>query len=206
MVNHVQQQYDHLAPIYDQRWQFYIQNTLQFLVQWAHIQPHEKVLDLACGTGEFAMLWHDHCPAHSMLIGVDFSEQMLAIAREKCAGLPNIQFCCAAATQLPRNLPQFDVVVCANAFHYFEPPLQVLAEIGQVLQPAGRVVILDWCRDFWLCRLCDWWLSWRDPAHQRCYTEAELHQLLHQAGYHIGRSRRVRFGWLWGLMIVEATH
>ena len=48
----VQQQYDRLAQIYDQRWQFYITNTLSFLIEWAVIAPGEKVLDVACGTGE----------------------------------------------------------------------------------------------------------------------------------------------------------
>ena len=88
------------------------------------------------------------------------------------------------------------------ASHYFEQPKKVLSEMARVVD--GRVIILDWCRDFWVCQLCDWGLSWLDPAHKRCYTEAELHGLLTQAGYRIQRAQRVRFGLIWGLMAVEA--
>lgn len=203
MATVVQQQYDRLADIYDQRWQTYIAQTLSFLIDWAQIQPQDTVLDVACGTGELERRLSLVSP-NITITGVDFSAAMLAIARLKCQDLATVQFYQALATRLPWATSQFDVVVCANAFHYFDHPAQVLAEMARVLHSPGRVVILDWCRDFWLCQLCDWWLGWRDPAHKQCYTEAELHQLLEQAGFQRRRSQRVRFGWLWGLMIVEA--
>jgi len=200
----VQQQYDRLAAVYDQRWQGYITNTLAFLVDWARIAPAETVLDVACGTGELERLLIEQ-QAKQIVTGVDFSNQMLAIARPKFADQPSVTFQQASASALPWSQPEFDVVVCANAFHYFDGPDQVLAEMRRVLQPTGRVVILDWCRDFFVCRLCDWVLGWLDPAHQNCYTEAELHELLTAAGYRIQRSQRVRFGLIWGLMAVEAV-
>lgn len=199
----VQQQYDRLAAIYDQRWQGYITNTLSFLVDWAQIAPAETVLDVACGTGELERRLIER-QGGQVVTGVDFSDQMLAIARPKFADQPSVTFQQASASALPWQQPEFDVVVCANAFHYFNEPDQVLVEMRRVLHPTGRVVILDWCRDFVVCRLCDWVLGWLDPAHKNCYTEAELHDLLTAAGYRIQRSQRVRFGLIWGLMAVEA--
>ena len=199
----VQQQYDRLARIYDQRWRFYISNTLSFLVGWAHIGPLDKVLDVACGTGELEYLLTNQHPQQAV-VGIDFSEQMLAIARQKCNTCPHVRFHQVAATTLPWSDPQFDTVVCANAFHYFDQPTAVLAEMRRVLHSGGRVIILDWCRDFWVCRLCDWVLGWFDPAYKRCYSEAELHRLLTAAGYQIQRAQRVRFGLVWGLMAVAA--
>jgi ubiquinone/menaquinone biosynthesis C-methylase UbiE len=200
----VQQQYDRLATIYDQRWQYYITNTLTFLVNWAQVAPTEMVLDVACGTGELERLLIAR-QAQQVITGVDFAPQMVAIAQQKCADHPTVTFQAASATALPWRQPEFDVVLCANAFHYFDRPEQVLAEMQRVLQSQGRVVILDWCRDFLVCRVCDWILGWFDPAHKRCYTEAELHALLTGAGYRIPRSQRVRFGLIWGLMAVEAV-
>jgi len=200
----VQQQYDRLAAIYDRRWQGYITNTLSFLVDWAQIIPLERVLDVACGTGEWARLLTERHP-QQRIVGVDFSEQMLAIARPKFAALPHVQFQTASASALPWNTPEFDVVVCANAFHYFDQPDTTLAEMARVIEADGRIIILDWCRDFLVCRVCDWVLTWIDPAHKRCYTQAELHTLLTAAGYTVSRSRRVRFGLIWGLMVAEAV-
>jgi ubiquinone/menaquinone biosynthesis C-methylase UbiE len=135
---------------------------------------------------------------------VDFSENMIAIAAQKCRAYPYMGFQVASATALPWASPSFDRVVCANAFHYFERPEQVLAEMHRVLQQSGTVVILDWCRDFWVCQVCDWILGWLDPAHQYCYTERELQQILQSAGYQVLRSHRLRFGLIWGVMAVEA--
>lgn len=200
----VRQQYNRLATIYDQRWQFYITNTLSFLLDWAQIAPQESVLDIACGTGEFERLLTTRQPQQS-IVGIDFSEAMLAIAHKKCEASPCVSFQKAAAAALPWQEPQFDTVVCANAFHYFDQPGTVLAKMQQVLNPGGRIIILDWCRDFFVCQVCDLILGWVDPAHRQCYTEAELDALLIAAGYQIRRTQRLRFGLIWGLMAVEVT-
>jgi hypothetical protein len=47
--------------------------------------------------------------------------------------------------------------------------------------------MLDWCKDFPLCALCDSILSVIDSAHQRCYTQHELHTLLDAAGFVVRR-------------------
>lgn len=203
METRVRQQYDRLAEIYDQRWQFYITNTLAFLVDWAEIRPSEQVLDVACGTGELERRLAFRNPQQK-LWGIDFSEKMLAIAQAKCADLPYVSFQQASASALPWQEPQFNAIVCANAFHYFDEPVVTLQEMQRVLCFEGRIIILDWCRDFLVCRLCDWILGWVDPAHKRCYTEMELHRCLTLAGYKVQRSQRVRFGLIWGLMAVEA--
>ncbi|MEO1094759.1 MAG: methyltransferase domain-containing protein [Cyanobacteria bacterium J06638_28] len=200
----VQQQYDRLASIYDQRWRVYITHTLSFLVDWARIASSEHVLDVACGTGELEGRLIERHPQQA-IVGVDFAAAMLAIARTKFPATSSVSFQQASAADLPWQTPQFDVVICANAFHYFDHPQTVLAEMARALHPHGRVVILDWCRDFWVCRICDWLLGWLDPAHQRCYTEAELHAILTIAGYQVQRSQRIRLGLIWGLMAVEAT-
>jgi ubiquinone/menaquinone biosynthesis C-methylase UbiE len=99
------------------------------------------VLAVACGTGEFERLLAERYPEQT-IAGVDFSENMIAIAAQKCRAYPYMGFQVASATALPWASPSFDRVVCANAFHYFERPEQVLAEMHRVLQQSGTVVIL----------------------------------------------------------------
>ncbi|WP_017318797.1 class I SAM-dependent methyltransferase [Mastigocladopsis repens] len=200
----VRQQYDRLADIYDRRWHSYVTDTLSFLNTWAELSPQARVLDVACGTGEFEQVILAENPTQS-IIGVDISEKMLAIARHKCRNYSNAVFQTASASLLPFADRTFDVVISANAFHYFDRPETALSEMKRVLKPDGRVIILDWCKDYFLCRLCDRILPLFDSAYKQCYTQDEFHRLLIDVGFEIQRDRRVHFGLLWGLMVATAT-
>ncbi|MES1025473.1 methyltransferase domain-containing protein [Gloeocapsa sp. BRSZ] len=200
----VRQQYDNIAATYDQRWSHYVGSTLSFLQAWADISPTATVLDVACGTGEFERLLLADNPQQK-IVGVDISEKMLAIAREKCHEYPNVSFYTAPASALPFANQSFDAIVCASSFHYFDDPHAALLEMKRVLKPNGRIVILDWCKDYLLCRICDWVLPIFDSAYKQCYTQAEFHSLLTFAGYQISRATRVRFGIVWGLMVATAS-
>ena len=200
----VQAQYDNLAKSYDWRWRRYIANTLVFLRDWANITPSSVVVDVGCGTGELARLLLEKNP-HQVIIGFDISEKMLAHAKQKLKHFDQVRFEQASASALPIPDNAFEVVVSANAFHYFPEPEKALAEIRRVLKPGGEIVILDWCKDFLVCRICDWVLRWIDPAHQQCYTEAKLHDLLKTTGFRISRTQRIRFGLVWGLMATIGT-
>lgn len=200
----VQQQYDQLAKIYDQRWDSYVANTLNFLKQWANIPPQATVLDLACGTGEFGrLLLQDH--PNQQIFGIDISAEMLTIAQRKLQSYSAVTFQQGSATAIPSADECFDVVVCASSFHYFEYPLDALAEMRRVLKPGGKVVILDWCKDFLLCRFCDAVLKLFDPAHQQCYTQQELHKYFSTSQLNVQAATKKRFGLVWGLMVATAT-
>lgn len=200
----VRAQYDQLATLYDQRWHTYVTRTLRFLYTWARIPAQASVLDVACGTGEFERQLLAAQPARP-IVGVDISAQMLTIAQKKYATYPNVSFHLGRASALPFADRSFDSIVCANAFHYFDNPAAVLQEMKRVLKPDGTVVILDWCKDYLLCRLCDLCLQLFDPAHKHCYTQVELQQILVNSGFTLQRATRIRFGLVWGLMAVTVA-
>lgn len=200
----VREQYDQLAATYDHRWSRYILDTLSFLKTWAQIAPTDTVLDVACGTGEFERLILAENPTQS-IVGVDISENMLAIAQQKLQAYPNVSFQTATASALPFRDDSFDVIVSASSFHYFDDPKVALTEMKRVLKPNGKVVILDWCKDYLLCRICDVLLQVFDPAYQQCYTQVEFHHLLHSAGFEIQQATKVRFRLVWGLMLATTT-
>lgn len=200
----VREQYNQMARRYDLRWQGYTAQTLGFLQTWAKIPSAAMVLDVGCGTGELEQRLLRENPTQQ-IVGIDLSDNMLAIAQQKLHTYPNIKFQRASVLSLPFSENTFDVVVSANAFHYFDSPLGALTEMQRVLKPQGQIIILDWCRDFWLCRLCDVVLKIFDPAHQQCYTQAELHHRLHEAQLEILRATKVRVGLIWDLMAVVAT-
>jgi len=111
----------------------------------------------------------------------------------------------ADAHDLPFADDAFDVVTCANTFHYFTHPTQVLREARRVLRPGGRLVLLDWCRDFWTCRGMDAVLHWIDPAYQTCYTLGEMRALVEATPLRTRYDFRYRFDGVWGMMIIEAV-
>jgi ubiquinone/menaquinone biosynthesis C-methylase UbiE len=203
-IEPVRAQYNRWAAHYEQFWQAYVNNTLQFLKAWAQIAPEARVLDVACGTGTFARLLLAEQP-EQRIVGIDLAEQMLAVANKTCPLHTTVGFGQARADSLPFLNQQFDYVVSANSFHYFDNPAGVLREMRRVVRPGGQVIILDWSRDYLLCRLCDAVLRLIDPAHRNCYTQAELHALLRNNGWRIVAGQRKRFGLIWGLMIVRAV-
>jgi ubiquinone/menaquinone biosynthesis C-methylase UbiE len=201
--NKVRNQYNQMASIYDRRWNYYITHTLSFLKTWTNLSPSAIVLDVACGTGEFERLILADNPAQHM-VGVDISEKMVEMAQQKLQSYPNVNVQSASAAALPFPDASFDTVISANSFHYFDHPNVALKEMQRVLKPNGNLIILDWCKDFLVCRVCDWVLQRIDPAHQQCYTQAEFHALLSNAGFVISQSTTVRFGLIWGLMVARA--
>lgn len=200
----VHEQYQRIAPNYDKRWHSYITRSLSFLQSWAEISTEATVLDIACGTGEFERILLAENPTRK-IIGVDISEKMLNIAQQKCENYPNVSFHTANASDLPFDSNCFDVIVCANSFHYFDDPISTLKEMKRVLNSNGQLIILDWCKDYLSCRILDFLLKIFDPAHQQCYTQEQFHNFLKSVDLNIEHASKMRLNFLWGLMVVTTT-
>lgn len=200
----VARQYDGWARVYDRFWDRYVDKTLSVVLDRAVVDPGERVLDLACGTGELERRLVDSVPEVEG-VGVDVAPSMIEQARTKLRDAPAVSFVWGDAHTLPFDDASFDVVVCANSFHYFTRPMAVLEEAARVVRPGGRLFLLDWCRDFWTCRAMDTFLQWVDPAHHRCYSLAELSTFTGAAGFHVRSTFRYRFDVVWGMMGVEAV-
>ena len=138
------------------------------------------------------------------VVGVDMAPAMVERARHKLRDVPAVSSRRADAHALPFGDESFDMVVSASTFHYLARPTEALEEMARVLRPGGRLVILDWCRDFWTCRVMDEVLLRLDPAHDGCYTLAEMQGLVADSSLTFGHGSRYRAGLIWGLMIVEA--
>lgn len=103
------------------------------------IQPDDRVLDLACGTGDFARAFAVAKP--KLVIGCDFAEQMLRQAAER----PNesIRWCLGDAQTLPFADHSFSVASCAFGVRNWQNLGRGLAEVFRVLRKGGRLVILE---------------------------------------------------------------
>lgn len=111
--------------------------------------PGDSVLDVCCGTGDFADL------ASGSYLGVDLNERFVRLARERYAGSPEKRFEVMDATAMKLESGSYDRAMIVNAMHHFDEDLNrgILAELSRVVQ--GRIVIVDAIPDpdSWLKRL-----------------------------------------------------
>ena len=103
-----------------------------------------RVLDVACGPGNFTRAFATAVGAEGLAVGVDVSETMLAKgAREsQRAPVDNIALIRAEATAMPFNDDSFDAVCCFAALHLFAEPFEAIGEMARVLAPGGRIALM----------------------------------------------------------------
>lgn len=105
-----------------------------------------KILDLATGTADVAITLVKNNPNIQGAIGIDLSENMLALGREKiraCALSEKIHLQTEDAAKLSFPNDEFDMTTMAFGIRNVENPIFVLKEIYRVLAPNGRGVILE---------------------------------------------------------------
>jgi len=106
----------------------------------AALRPGDRALDVATGTGDLAIELAGRVAPGGEVIGTDFSEQMLALARAKEAG---VRFELANALDLPYEDDRFDAATVGFGARNFSDLERGLAEMTRVVRPGGRVVVLE---------------------------------------------------------------
>jgi ubiquinone/menaquinone biosynthesis C-methylase UbiE len=201
-VDPVKTVYDSLAVSYDRRWRHYIDVSLSKAVAALRLEGNERIVDVACGTGELERRLLAQWPALH-IVGVDISPEMLARARAKrMAG--DVTWLAGTASALPVADSRFDVVICANSFHCFRRPLECLREFRRVLTANGSLLLLDWCDDYLMCKLCSIWLRLTDPAFFCSYALRSCRSMMRDAGFDVVQAERFKASWLWGMMLLVA--
>ncbi|MBI2345300.1 MAG: methyltransferase domain-containing protein [Deltaproteobacteria bacterium] len=195
--------YERVAPIYDWLCSGYL-DCLKAALETLHLTGKERILDVACGTGELERQIVERFPAQS-IIGVDITEGMLKQARTKLAHAPNVEFRYADGGALPLADSDFDIVISCGALHYMREPNRFLAEAARVLVPGGRCIIVGWCRDFLRGKVYNWFHRVFSPWHHYVHTVSELEALMRSSGLTPTRSNRFTVNVIWGMMCVEAT-
>jgi demethylmenaquinone methyltransferase/2-methoxy-6-polyprenyl-1,4-benzoquinol methylase len=116
----------------------------QRAVDRAEVGPGSDALDVCCGTGDLALELRRRIGADGRVVGCDFSEPMLELARRKSGeeGLP-VEFGWADALELPYGDEGFDAVTIGFGARNLSDLGRGLAEMARVLKPGGRLVILE---------------------------------------------------------------
>lgn len=96
--------------------------------------------DLGCGTGRIS---ETLAPFVGRVVAVDDSAAMLAAARKRLAGLPNVVVRRGKIESLPIEDQSLDAATLILVLHYVVEPLRVLEEVARVLKPRGKLLIVD---------------------------------------------------------------
>ena len=197
MIDHLVDFFDRIAPSYDSWAGGQHERVAARLVELAAPQKGEHVLDVGTGTGLVAHLVAPRVSPGSV-IGIDLSDQMLAIARSKRS--KNSQFLGMAAEQLVFKPASFDLVTMGEALAYLGDPTDALAEANRVLRSDGRLALSCQRRSL-STRAQDLFFQGLAPLARRHYLSlprysserasfgepAVLPQILNRAGFDVTR-------------------
>jgi demethylmenaquinone methyltransferase/2-methoxy-6-polyprenyl-1,4-benzoquinol methylase len=117
----------------------------QRAVDRAEVSAGASVLDVCCGTGDLSFAIAERVSPGGHVVGCDFSEAMLDLAREKAAvrEVESVRFEWADALRLPYDDGRFDAVTVGFGVRNFADRDRGLRETARVLKPGGRLVVLE---------------------------------------------------------------
>jgi len=172
----VQKMFSAIAPSYDLNNRLHSlwmdQHWRRVAVKLANLKATDRVVDVACGTGDLALRFYDslvgrfhredgrpESPGRAQVVGIDFTFEMLPLAHQKAgqafghfAGPPaelaaeryaNLAWLNGDAQALPLDDATADVVSIAFGIRNVADPAAAIREFRRVLRPGGRLIILE---------------------------------------------------------------
>jgi demethylmenaquinone methyltransferase/2-methoxy-6-polyprenyl-1,4-benzoquinol methylase len=155
----VQQMFAAIAPSYDLNNRlhsfFMDQSWRKRAVKLAQLKPTDKVVDVACGTGDLSLAFLDglakSTPSAAQVIGIDFTHEMLPLAVAKWhhhaatlhTNTNRVTFLGGDAQSLPLPDNSADVTSIAFGIRNVVDPFTAIKEFHRILRPNGRAIILE---------------------------------------------------------------
>ncbi|MER2030078.1 MAG: demethylmenaquinone methyltransferase [Solibacillus sp.] len=107
------------------------------------VKKGSNCLDVCCGTADWTIALSKAVGEEGEVKGLDFSENMLKVGKEKTENIPNIELIHGNAMELPFEDNTFDYVTIGFGLRNVPDYMQVLREMNRVVKPGGMVVCLE---------------------------------------------------------------
>jgi SAM-dependent methyltransferase len=107
------------------------------------ISAGSAVLDIGCGTGETTRA-AARLASGGSAVGIDLSGDMIAVARSRAAGIPNVSFVRGDAQVHPFADAAFDCAISRTGSMFFADPGRAFANIARALRPGAPLTLLTW--------------------------------------------------------------
>jgi SAM-dependent methyltransferase len=153
--------------------------------------PGGRVLDVATGQGGFVEELIEQLRDYDEIIGIDSDASFGTAFAETFAAYPRVRFMEMDAMAMTFPDGSFDTVSISGSLHHLADPERGLREVMRVLQPGGRLIIVEMYRDDQTetqqthVRLHHWWAAVdrsRGISHRQTYTRGEIIELIEALG------------------------
>ena len=111
----------------------------QALVAEASTDVPDRILDIGCGAGATSLALADAL-GEAQITGVDLSEALVAVARERAANRARLRFEVGDAASWSPAEAGFDLIVSRHGVMFFDDPVGAFTHIGSLARPGGRLV------------------------------------------------------------------
>ena len=139
--------WDKAAIYYENSWQQQLKPAQDKLMEMANLQPGEKLIDIACGTGLVSFPAAEKLGPNGFVLATDISDEMVKICTETADREKyqqhTIQKNGCRGIRMYRN-EEYDVALCALGLMYVPDPIKALKEMYRVIKPGGRAVAAVW--------------------------------------------------------------
>jgi ubiquinone/menaquinone biosynthesis C-methylase UbiE len=133
---------------YDDTLKWYFRAVTERMLATAAVGPGQRVLDIASGTGEPAIPAAEQVGPTGHVLGTDFVESMLAIARRKAEskGLRNVEFRRVDGEEIEVPAGTFDAVLARWGIMFMPDASACLARACRCLRSGGRIAVACWAQ------------------------------------------------------------
>jgi ubiquinone/menaquinone biosynthesis C-methylase UbiE len=184
--------YDASADSYDDPFNTFWSRFGRRTIERLNLKAGDRVLDVCCGSGASALPAADRVGPTGLVLGLDLSQRLLALARAKAhaKSLANVEFRVADATELDVE-SMFDAVVCVFGIFFLPDMPAAIRSLWRAVRPGGQLAVTTWGPRFLEPASTAFWNSIREVEPHlykgfnpwdRITVPQDLLALLHEGG------------------------